>query len=203
MGWTCRKINHQSVAEICLCNIVHSTSFNPPLRIHQESQDRRDAIGFLFHTLDADGDQRLNLPELERFASMCGFSGEWQTEYEAVGRWWELGMLGGWGMLGWVFGCNKLFDAIWMGNTWETLWKSMRPFSRSHPLSNPLKKNDVDVAVFLGQKCGTCPQVMCEVLKIPSSKGVDFLQFNRLARHSMAWNISDIYRFFPHFRIYI
>jgi hypothetical protein len=89
-----------------LCNIVHSTSFNPPLRIHhvathpQESQDRRDAIGFLFHTLDADGDQRLNLPELERFASMCGFSGEWQTEYEAVGRWWELGMLGGWGMLG-------------------------------------------------------------------------------------------------------
>lgn len=70
----------------------------------QESQDRRDAIGFLFHTLDADGDQRLNLPELERFASMCGFSGEWQTEYE----------------------------------------------------------------------------VMCEVLKIPSSKGVDFLQFNRL-----------------------
>lgn len=70
----------------------------------QESQDRRDAIGFLFHTLDADGDQRLNLPELERFASMCGFSGEWQTEYE----------------------------------------------------------------------------VMCEVLKIPNSKGVDFLQFNRL-----------------------
>ena len=49
----------------------------------QESQDRRDAIGFLFHTLDADGDQRLNLPELERFAAMCGFSGEWQTEYEA------------------------------------------------------------------------------------------------------------------------
>lgn len=70
----------------------------------QDSQDRRDAIGFLFHTLDADGDQRLNLPELERFAAMCGFSGEWQTEYE----------------------------------------------------------------------------VMCEVLKIPSSKGVDFLQFNRL-----------------------
>ena len=68
---------------------------------------------------------------------------------------------------------------------------------------DPLKKNDLDVAVFLGQKCGTCPQVMCEVLKIPSSKGVDFLQFNRLARHSMAWKISDIYRFFPNFRIYI
>jgi len=56
-----------------------------------------------------------------------------------------------------------------------------------------IEKNDVDVAVFLGQKCRTCPQVMCEVLKIPSSKGVDFLQFNRLARHSMAWKISDIY----------
>jgi hypothetical protein len=90
-----------------------------------------------------------------------------------------------------------------MGNTWETQWKSMRPFSLSHPLTNPFKKNDVDVAVFLGQKCGTCPQVMCEVLKIPSSKGVDFLQFNRLARHSMAWKISDIYIFFPHFWIYL
>eukprot|EP00438_Fugacium_kawagutii_P010330 Skav212583 [mRNA] locus=scaffold125:449307:457734:- [translate_table: standard] len=56
-------------------------SGSPP----QESQDRRDAVAFLFRTLDADGDERLNLPEMERFASLCGFTGEWATEYEAPG----------------------------------------------------------------------------------------------------------------------
>ena len=57
----------------------------------QESQERRDAVSFVFHTLDADGDQRLNLAELEKFASLCGFSGEWQTEYEVWGLGWGLG----------------------------------------------------------------------------------------------------------------
>jgi len=50
----------------------------------QASQERRDAIGFIFHTLDADGDERLNLQEMERFASLCGFAGEWATEYEVM-----------------------------------------------------------------------------------------------------------------------
>lgn len=65
---------------------------HPPLPLpfaqlptHQESQDRRDAVAFLFGTLDADGDERLNLPEMERFASLCGFAGEWATEYEVRG----------------------------------------------------------------------------------------------------------------------
>jgi len=50
----------------------------------QASQERRDAIGFIFHTLDADDDERLNLQEMERFACLCGFAGEWADEYEVM-----------------------------------------------------------------------------------------------------------------------
>eukprot|EP00434_Breviolum_minutum_P005281 symbB.v1.2.004656.t1/scaffold268.1/size246746/7 len=61
---------------------VRKTIQEPLVFVRVASQERRDAIGFIFHTLDADDDERLNLQEMERFACLCGFAGEWADEYE-------------------------------------------------------------------------------------------------------------------------
>lgn len=53
-------------------------------RTIQESQARREAVVRLFYALDADGDGRLKLAEMERFAALCDFSGDWQVEYEVM-----------------------------------------------------------------------------------------------------------------------
>ena len=48
----------------------------------QAEQYRKDAVKFIFKSLDMDGDGFLNGSEMQRFAELCGFDDEWEVEYE-------------------------------------------------------------------------------------------------------------------------
>lgn len=47
-------------------------------------QYRKDAVKFIFKSLDMDGDGFLNGSEMQRFAELCGFDDEWEVEYEVM-----------------------------------------------------------------------------------------------------------------------
>mmetsp|Transcript_12904 Transcript_12904/g.24336 ORF Transcript_12904/g.24336 Transcript_12904/m.24336 type:complete len:369 (+) Transcript_12904:116-1222(+) len=51
---------------------------------HEAVQERRMNAELIFNFLDVDGDELLNGLEMERFAILVGFVGDWQVEYEVM-----------------------------------------------------------------------------------------------------------------------
>ncbi|CAE7644982.1 unnamed protein product [Symbiodinium sp. CCMP2592] len=60
-----------------------TTSKEDEKRLKAE-QYRKDAVKFIFKSLDMDGDGFLNGSEMQRFAELCGFDDEWEVEYEVM-----------------------------------------------------------------------------------------------------------------------
>ena len=68
--------------EVC---IRRSPQLSPTELLHRlaaETQERSDAVKFIFKSMDTDSDGFLSGSEMCRFAELCGFDDEWQVEYE-------------------------------------------------------------------------------------------------------------------------